>query len=335
MRLRVIASRVLAATTTGDFENARESAQAGLAEAEQIGLETWVGRFRVWSGMVAHMRGELPEAVRLGLLGLEQALRTHDDFMIVAASMLLMPLRDRLPRKGAELPPSDELLDVAERVGHATMLAGLRPMLAIDALVAGDMATAAARCSDSLRMVRPYPASPFAVYALMCATQIAHAAGNCERVAQFHGLVRNEIPIVAPTMPPSYVRRQERAVESAERALGVQEFELIAARSAAAGRENRVDDALAWVDHLAQTTPDRPPDRAHLRGRRDDGALSKRQDEVLVLMASGFSDKDIAGRLGIRHKTVEHHASVIYRKLGVRGRTEATAWAHRHGRVGS
>jgi DNA-binding NarL/FixJ family response regulator len=32
-------------------------------------------------------------------------------------------------------------------------------------------------------------------------------------------------------------------------------------------------------------------------------------------------------------KTVMHHSVAIYRKLGVRGRAEATAWAFRHGLV--
>jgi DNA-binding NarL/FixJ family response regulator len=44
-----------------------------------------------------------------------------------------------------------------------------------------------------------------------------------------------------------------------------------------------------------------------------------------------MSNKDIARRLGLSPKTVMHHTSAIYRKLGVRGRSEATSTAIRMG----
>ena len=88
---------------------------------------------------------------------------------------------------------------------------------------------------------------------------------------------------------------------------------------------------FAWVEHLALTAPVQPPERMDLPGRNNDGALSQRQTDVLVLIASGLPNKEIAGRLGIARKTAEHHCEVIFRKLAVRGRTEATAWAHRNG----
>ncbi len=59
--------------------------------------------------------------------------------------------------------------------------------------------------------------------------------------------------------------------------------------------------------------------------------LSAREREVLTLVASGDSNGEIAARLGISVNTVERHVSSIYRKLDVRGRAEATAWAVRQG----
>jgi DNA-binding CsgD family transcriptional regulator/pimeloyl-ACP methyl ester carboxylesterase len=59
--------------------------------------------------------------------------------------------------------------------------------------------------------------------------------------------------------------------------------------------------------------------------------LSGREQEVLRRIARGDSNAEIAGRLGLSVHTVERHASNIYRKLDVRSRSEATAWALRHG----
>jgi DNA-binding NarL/FixJ family response regulator len=52
--------------------------------------------------------------------------------------------------------------------------------------------------------------------------------------------------------------------------------------------------------------------------------LTRREQEVLELLASGFLYKEISDQLGITLPTVKSHLSQIYEKLGVRTRTEAT-----------
>ncbi|QKJ21050.1 response regulator transcription factor [Microbacterium hominis] len=58
--------------------------------------------------------------------------------------------------------------------------------------------------------------------------------------------------------------------------------------------------------------------------------ITAREREVLRLLADGLTNKQIAQQLRISAKTVMHHSVAIYRKLGVRGRSEATAFAFRH-----
>lgn len=50
-----------------------------------------------------------------------------------------------------------------------------------------------------------------------------------------------------------------------------------------------------------------------------------------MALASGRTYKEIGAELGMSAKTVMHHSAEIYRRLDVRGRGEATAWAFRHG----
>jgi DNA-binding NarL/FixJ family response regulator len=57
--------------------------------------------------------------------------------------------------------------------------------------------------------------------------------------------------------------------------------------------------------------------------------LSEREQEVLSLIATGSTNKEIAGRLHLSPHTVKEHTSAIYRKLGVRNRAEATRQAQR------
>ncbi|MFJ2755389.1 alpha/beta fold hydrolase [Nocardioides sp. NPDC087217] len=60
-------------------------------------------------------------------------------------------------------------------------------------------------------------------------------------------------------------------------------------------------------------------------------ALTTREQDVLRLIATGRTNASIARALGIAEHTVERHAANLYRKLGVRSRAEATAWAIRNG----
>jgi DNA-binding NarL/FixJ family response regulator len=52
-------------------------------------------------------------------------------------------------------------------------------------------------------------------------------------------------------------------------------------------------------------------------------ALTRRETEVLRLMAGGYSNREIADALGTAEGTIKNHASVILSKLGVRDRTRA------------
>jgi NarL family two-component system response regulator LiaR len=60
-------------------------------------------------------------------------------------------------------------------------------------------------------------------------------------------------------------------------------------------------------------------------------ALSPREREVLDLIASGCSNRQIAGELGIGEQTVKTHVSSILTKLDLRDRVQAAIFALRHG----
>jgi two-component system response regulator DesR len=61
--------------------------------------------------------------------------------------------------------------------------------------------------------------------------------------------------------------------------------------------------------------------------------LSERERSVLELMASGSTNPEIAEALHLSKHTIKEHTSAVYRKLGVRNRTEAVQRAQRLGIV--
>ena len=60
-------------------------------------------------------------------------------------------------------------------------------------------------------------------------------------------------------------------------------------------------------------------------------SLSEREIEVLKLVASGASNREIAKKLYITEGTVKNHISNVLRKLGFRDRTQAALYAAEHG----
>jgi len=70
-----------------------------------------------------------------------------------------------------------------------------------------------------------------------------------------------------------------------------------------------------------------------LRGERPrlPKGITERELEVLRLLARGLVDKEIAGRLGISHRTVHHHNQALFQKIGVTTRGAAALFAVENG----
>ena len=62
-----------------------------------------------------------------------------------------------------------------------------------------------------------------------------------------------------------------------------------------------------------------------------DAKLTRREREILQLVAEGSSNAELARILGVAEQTVKFHLSNVYRKIGVSNRTEASRWAQVHG----
>lgn len=89
------------------------------------------------------------------------------------------------------------------------------------------------------------------------------------------------------------------------------------------------DDAALSADVAASML-----DEVHRGGSNaNDHVVTKREEEVLQLIADGCSTVEVAERLFISQKTVKNHLASIYQKLDARDRTQAVLSAVRMGIV--
>jgi DNA-binding NarL/FixJ family response regulator len=101
-----------------------------------------------------------------------------------------------------------------------------------------------------------------------------------------------------------------------------------AIRAAAAGQSVLDQHVQQRLLAAAASGPTVPAPKA---GAPD--GLTARESEVLALIASGLSNREIASRLFLSEATVKSHINRLFAKTGVRDRAQAVQYAYRHGLV--
>jgi predicted ATPase/class 3 adenylate cyclase/DNA-binding CsgD family transcriptional regulator len=100
-----------------------------------------------------------------------------------------------------------------------------------------------------------------------------------------------------------------------------------AAELASTGAALDLGAAAAYARREIDVARRNPDPGAH---RARPGGLSRREVEVLRLVADGRTSGEIATQLFISPRTAEHHVQNIYTKIGVSSRAAATRWAVQH-----
>jgi ATP/maltotriose-dependent transcriptional regulator MalT len=162
------------------------------------------------------------------------------------------------------------------------------------------------------------------VMALDTLASVAAEVGHARRAARLFGAADAAREIIGDFAYATARPDRERGKAAARLALGGAAFE----RERAVGGQLTLEQAAAEA-RLVEVDP---TDRASASARRR-GALSRREMEVLRLVADGVTNHDIAERLIIGEATVKRHLDNVYSKLGVSSRTAAATAAMRAGLI--
>jgi non-specific serine/threonine protein kinase len=332
--LRVLSAWMLITPSTGDVGRASAAVVEGLELAERTGNRGALRRIQVWAGMLAHLSGDVVEAVRLGCTALASARRHDDRATIVRAAMLLGPLEDQLPDELQDLPSSASLLELAREAGMPLYVTMLRTRLVSEAITAGDLPTSRRHALEALASARSMPGSQIVGFDLMAIVRLASASGDHGFAARIQGTLRSSEADLRQTLAQVQFDRYANSVTASREALGTDRFEAEARAGAALTRAQAVEAALTYVRGSTEAAASPHPRAEDPLERTGQPILTERQLEVLTLLADGLSNKEIAARLGLSPKSVMHHTTAIYRAIGAHGRSEATAWAFRAGITG-
>lgn len=258
-------------------------------------------------------QGRTDEAAQL-LKGFEE----HPDAVETVAAMHLangdLVLAREALERAVEASPGDGA------GGDAVWIGPLAAQLVDVYLAQEDLASASAMSERLARIAQVHDSSYLRAATALAKGRLCAARGDQDARACLYealvGFAEAQVPLelgrahlamaaaLATSAPEVAVNEARQALEIFER--------LSSARYA--------DEAAALLRSLGV---------ASRTGIRRDGPLTRREQEVLDLVGAGLSNPEIAERLFISRKTVEHHVGNVLAKLGLRNRAEAAGYAVR------
>jgi DNA-binding NarL/FixJ family response regulator len=120
----------------------------------------------------------------------------------------------------------------------------------------------------------------------------------------------------------SVISDQDQVTKALEEGASAYIVKSIDTADLAAAIRQTISGTFFCLGNLGVTQPER---------NGNDAGLSEREVEILQAVAQGLSNRAIAKDLWLSDQTVKFHLHNIYRKLGVRNRTEAAKYAFEHG----
>jgi DNA-binding NarL/FixJ family response regulator len=247
---------------------------------------------------------------------LEEAAELLEGYEELDAAHALVPLYIARGKHGLAAEIIERALaEAADAASRGALLA-----LRVDvALAAADIAAASDAVEDLEHCARTTPTGHLRGLATFAKGKVCLATSE----DAYECLAQAVSAFSASQMPLEHARARlalARAVASSRPQVAEAEarYALEKFQSMSAARD--ADEASAFLRSLGVSVS---------TGPRSLAALTKREAEVLELVGRGLSNPEIADRLYISRKTVEHHVGSILNKLQLRSRAEAAAHAVR------
>jgi DNA-binding CsgD family transcriptional regulator len=311
--------------------------------AKQPGLIAFTGQCAVHRGQIMALAGAWPQALE----EFDAAARRYEATGSSSAIGLALNERGDILRRLGDYDAAETCFEEASGHGYEP-----QPGLALLWLARGRTRAALAAVrrlvaerADPVGRSRLLPAAIEVLAESGAHDEASALAGEFDRVAAEFGCValragaaaaaaRVHLAAGDPAGALPYLRKAVQAWQGLGCPYEIGRCQLLLGRALRAlGDEDsavaELKAAVATFDKLG-ATPSRQEAEQLLRPALP-GGLTVREVEVLVLVASGRSNPQIAEALVLSEKTVARHLSNIFTKIGVTSRTAAAAYAFEHG----
>jgi non-specific serine/threonine protein kinase len=314
------------AMAQGEFVRAAELLEASIALARELGEWPTLAHALGWRGATAVYEGQfdLGEKFVLEAVGVARAADApfwHPLGLTILAAIARS--RGEHTRAAALLEESNAVCQ-AEQIAWPTALnPSLMGEIATDL---GELDRAETLGRAGLRQAWAIGERRYFAGALAALARAVAARGDLEWGARLYGTVDAVLEATDGNLPMTALPSFEPARAAVLAALGEAKFE----EARAAGRALPLPEVLAEAEREAPTS-------FRLAKRERTGrpgtlfGLTTRELEVLRLVASGCTNREIAAALFVTPRTAATHVTHILGKLGVESRVEAAAWAVRYG----
>ena len=228
-----------------------------------------------------------------------------------------LAMREMIDAAGAEL----------ERIDPTRSL-WLALVLVRAAIAGGDLPEARRFAALIERRAVTYELPVGVTRALAARAEIALAEGEPERAARLARAAAEEQEVLGARLDalPSRLCAGRALAAAGRRSEAHDELRLVADEAGRAQAWRLRDAASSELRRLGvRLAPVVGSARAAAPATEAGDPLTKRELEIATLVAQGRSNKQAAAALFLSEKTIEHHLSRAYAKLGVRSRTELTA----------
>jgi len=315
-RARALATLGLVAALQGDRESASRALAEGMAVAEAAGDRFGLAYNRHEQGLVAFFGGDFDSSERILLEALRRyegtqappdligSLRVHLGLLYIFAGDTREALRH-----------FEALRPQCEEHGERWMLSYAVYGLGLTSLMCEEHDQAVAHALESLRMKQPFDDT----IGLSLTTDLLAwgeaARGEAERAAVLLGAAETLWASVGMQLygSPHWLEQRTRFERLARRGLGDKGYESAFQRGRRMSRGQVLDFALGERTGVKRVRPGGPE-------------LSRRESEVAELVAEGLTNREIAQKLVISHRTVEGHVEHILDKLGLSRRAQVAQW---------
>lgn len=270
-------------------------------------------------GRVAYFENDPSTARLLGEESLALA-ESEDDDWLVAWAVHLLGLAAYIAGDCAMAQAYyARSLAIRRELGYQEGIAILLQLMAFVALREGELGRACALLGEALAFI-PQVLGPWSLAMVLASfTYIAAVSGQPAQAARLGAAAAAVvdtyhtpmIPLAEPFLADGLARARQTLGEAAF-AAAVQE-----------GRAMSPDSAIAEARAIEVAPPDIPVSPTHASRVR----LTAAEQQVLRLLMTGRTTKEIAAELVVAVSTVDRHLTHIYQKLGVRNRAEAVSRA--------